>query len=207
MRIVPQPGVPDGVEACRSQARVRQSVAARVQSFDQGRFHFKAQNRILSGLTRAATRRHEECLTRTMTTGGLILLTFTPLSGLSDVVMLFLPGGDIREQVDEKSGRFVVMATWDDVPHLDERTKEMLFASYMPFQRDARTRGVPALGSGAIYPVPESDIVVPDFHIPDHWPRCYGMDVGWNRTAAIWGAIDRETGSTYLYSQHYKGRG
>jgi hypothetical protein len=140
-----------------------------------------------------------------MTTGGLLLLTFTPLSGLSDVVMMFLPGGDIREQADEKSGRFVVMATWDDVPHLDERTKEMLFASYMPFQRDARTRGVPALGSGAIYPVPESDIVVPDFALAEHWPRCYGMDVGWNRTAAIWGALDRETGTTYLYSQHYRG--
>ena len=99
-----------------------------------------------------------------MTTGGLILLTFTPLSGLSDVVMLFLPGGDIREQVDEKSGRFVVMATWDDVPHLDERTKEMLFASYMPFQRDARTQWRSSARQRAIYPVPESDIVVPDFH-------------------------------------------
>jgi hypothetical protein len=97
------------------------------------------------------------------------------------------------------------MATWDDVPHLDERVKEMLFASYMPFQRDARTKGIPALGSGAIYPVPESDIVVPDFSLPDHFPRAYGMDVGWNRTAAIWGATDQSTQTTYLYSQHYRG--
>ena len=65
-------------------------------------------------------------------------------------------GGDIHEQQHEKSSRSVILATWDDVPHLDERAKEMLFASYMPFQRDARTKGIPALGSGAIYSVPES---------------------------------------------------
>jgi len=119
--------------------------------------------------------------------------------------MSFLPGGDIKDCTDEASSRFVIMATWDDVPHLDERVKEMLFASYMPFQRDARTKGIPALGSGAIYPVPESDIVVPDFALPEHFPRAYGMDVGWNRTAAIWGAIDQSTQTTYLYSQHYRG--
>jgi hypothetical protein len=128
-------------------------------------------------------------LTRTATTRGLILLTFTPLSGLSDVVLMFLPGGDIHEQQDEKSSRSVILATWDDVPHLDERAKEMLFASYMPFQRDARTKGIPALGSGAIYPVPESDIVIPDFALPNHWPRAYGMDVGWNRYGGNLGRV------------------
>jgi phage terminase large subunit-like protein len=32
-----------------------------------------------------------ECLIRTATTNGIIMLTFTPLEGLSDVVMSFLP--------------------------------------------------------------------------------------------------------------------
>jgi hypothetical protein len=53
--------------------------------------------------------------------------------------------------------------------------------------------------------VPESDIVVADFEIPAHWPRVYGLDVGWRRTAAVWGAIDRETSTVYLYSEHYRG--
>jgi phage terminase large subunit-like protein len=206
VRIVPQPGVPDGVELVEVKHASGKVSRLGFKSFDQGRVSFQGTEQDFVWLDEEPPPDvYEECLTRTMTTGGLLLLTFTPLSGLSDVVMMFLPGGDIREQADEKSGRFVVMATWDDVPHLDERTKEMLFASYMPFQRDARTRGVPALGSGAIYPVPESDIVVPDFALAEHWPRCYGMDVGWNRTAAIWGALDRETGTTYLYSQHYRG--
>lgn len=38
---------------------------------------------------------YTECITRTMTTGGIILLTFTPLEGMSDVVLSFLPGGAI----------------------------------------------------------------------------------------------------------------
>ncbi len=38
---------------------------------------------------------YTECLVRTMTTNGLILLTFTPLEGLSEVVLSYLPGGTI----------------------------------------------------------------------------------------------------------------
>ena len=32
-----------------------------------------------------------ECIIRTATTNGLVLLTFTPLEGMSEVVMSFLP--------------------------------------------------------------------------------------------------------------------
>jgi hypothetical protein len=62
------------------------------------------------------------------------------------------------------------------------------------------------LGSGAIYPVLEEDILVDDFAIPAHWPRAYGMDVGWKKTAAIWGALDRDTDTLYLYAEHYRGQ-
>jgi phage terminase large subunit-like protein len=206
LRIVPMPGVPDGVELVDVRHASGGISKLNFKSFDQGRQAFQGTEQDFIWLDEEPPADvYEECLTRTATTGGMILLTFTPLSGLSDVVLLFLPGGDIAERVDEVSSRFVILATWDDVPHLDERTKEMLFASYMPFQRDARTRGVPALGSGAIYPVPESDIVIPDFELPAHFPRAYGMDVGWNRTAAIWGAFDLDTSIAYLYSQHYRG--
>jgi hypothetical protein len=30
------------------------------------------------------------------------------------------------------------------------------------------------------------------------------LDVGWNRTAAVWGALDQESGILYLYSEHYR---
>lgn len=41
----------------------------------------------------AETSIYSECLMRTMTTNGMILCTFTPLLGLSEVVLSFLPGG------------------------------------------------------------------------------------------------------------------
>lgn len=147
---------------------------------------------------------YTECLLRTMTNNGLIMLTFTPLMGMSETVMSFLPGGTVLE--NQAGSKFVVMATWDDAPHLSEAVKQELWNAIPPFQRDARSKGVPQLGSGAIYPVPESDFVVDDFPIPDHWPRVYGMDVGWNRTAIAWGAWDRESDIVYLTSEHYRGQ-
>ena len=100
----------------------------------------------------------------------------------------------------------VVQATWDDAPHLTEQAKAELWKSIPPYQRDARTKGIPQLGSGAIYPVPESDILVDDFELPAYFPRSYGMDVGWTRTAAVWGARNNESGIIYLYSEHYRGQ-
>jgi phage terminase large subunit-like protein len=147
---------------------------------------------------------YTECLLRTMTNNGMLLLTFTPLMGMSQVVLAFLPNGQLAE--GSSDSKFTVMATWDDVPHLDDAVKKELWESIPPFQRDARSKGVPQLGAGAIYPVPESDIVVDDFPIPEHWAKVYGMDVGWNRTAVVWGAIDRDTDTVYLFSEHYRGQ-
>lgn len=102
--------------------------------------------------------------------------------------------------------RYVGTCTWNDVPHLTAEAKEELWESIPPFQRDARSKGVPQLGSGAIFPVPESDIVCDPFPIPSYWPRSYGLDVGWNRTAAVFSAHDRETDVAYLYAEYYRGQ-
>jgi len=102
--------------------------------------------------------------------------------------------------------KLVVGATWDDVPHLTAEQKAELWASIPPYQRDARSKGIPQLGSGAIFPVPESDIVCEPFDMPVYWVRGYGMDVGWNRTAVVWGAHDRDTDVVYLWSEHYRGQ-
>jgi hypothetical protein len=118
--------------------------------------------------------------------------------------MHFLPDGQIGERKD--GDRFLVMATWDDAPHLSPEIKKALWDALPPHQRDARSKGIPQLGSGAIFPVPESDITCDPFEIPDHWPRCYALDVGWNRTAAAWLAHDRDSGTVYLYSEHYRGQ-
>lgn len=102
--------------------------------------------------------------------------------------------------------KYVVMATWDDAPHLSEEQKAKLWESIPPYQRDARSKGIPQLGSGAIYPIQEDEIKVAPFEIPVWWPRVYGMDVGWNRTAALWGAWDRDADVVYIYDEYYRGR-
>lgn len=95
---------------------------------------------------------------------------------------------------------------WEDVPHLPKELKDAILASIPAWQRDSRTKGVPQLGAGAIYQVPTSDIEITGFELPKHWPKCFGMDVGWNRTAAIWGAYDRETSTLYIYDEYYRGQ-
>lgn len=102
--------------------------------------------------------------------------------------------------------RYVVHAGWNDVPHLDEKTKAELLASTPPHLRAARSEGTPSLGSGAIYPIPWEEVTCHPFAIPEYWPRAYAMDVGWNRTAAIWGAQDPVDKVLYLYSEHYQGQ-
>lgn len=150
----------------------------------------------------------EALLRTTDTTGkdteqGLMMLTFTPLLGMSETVMSFLPNGQLAEHED--GSKFVVMASWDDVPHLSQKTRDMLWKAIPPFQRDARSKGIPQLGAGAIYPVPETDVMVDDFKIPEHWVYGYSMDVGWNRTSAgIW-RLDREQDVLYRVGEHYRG--
>lgn len=103
-------------------------------------------------------------------------------------------------------GKYTVMATWDDVPHLTDTDKKELWEAIPPHQRDARSKGIPQLGSGAIYPVPEEDITVDDFDIPYYWPKAYALDVGWRWTAAIWGAWDRHSDIVYIYSNYKRGQ-
>jgi len=145
-----------------------------------------------------------ECAMRTATGDNILMMTFTPLKGISETILNFLEGSQFAEG-PVGVGKHVTMTGWDDVPHLSTVDKEILFASIPPYQRDARTKGIPQLGSGAVYPVPESDYVIAPIEIPKHWKKVYGLDVGWNRTAAVWAAIDPETNVIYLFSEYYKG--
>ena len=196
-------GVPDAIDTAWIQHISGGHSLLTLKSYEQRREGFDGDAIEVIWLDEEATVPiYTECLLRSMTTGGLLLLTFTPLSGLTELVQLFLPGGTLDQTA--VGSRFVVSCTWDEVPHLSPEVKEELWASIPPYQRDARSKGIPQLGSGAIYPVPESDVVIADFQIPDHWPRAYALDVGWNKTAAIWGAQDPETATIYLYSEYYR---
>lgn len=146
---------------------------------------------------------YTEQLYRTVTTKGIVLVTFTPLQGMSDVVRGFLePDTDAAREF-----KWFIQAGWKDVPHLDGEEKRALLSSTPLYQIQARTEGEPMLGAGAIYPIAEAEVLTPTREIPDTWRRVYALDVGWNRTAAVWGAEEPGTGILYLFSEHYQGQG
>ncbi|NKF52705.1 hypothetical protein G3R49_19295 [Shewanella sp. WXL01] len=84
-----------------------------------------------------------QCTTRTATTNGQVVITATPENGLSPLVRMF--------QDNEKGLLYMQNATWNDAPHLDEDTKKELLASIPSYQHDMRSRGIPVLGSGAVF--------------------------------------------------------
>src|SRR5262249_55741096 len=48
------------------------------------------------------------------------------------------------------------------------------------------------------------EVICTPFDIPPYWARGYGLDVGWNVTAAVFGAHDRESDVVYIYDEHYR---
>ena len=69
-------------------------------------------------------------------------------------------------------------------PHFSDEEKTRIIASYPKRELEARTKGIPILGSGRIFPVEESKIVCEYRDFPSHWPRIGGMDFGWDHPFA-----------------------
>lgn len=196
----PKAGTPQAIDIAYIKHISGGTSILQFQSYDQGRTAFQATERDGIELDEEPPLDiYSECLIRTMTTSGLLLSTFTPLKGVSETVM------SLQEKA-ENGKCAMTIATWDDAPHLSEKDKEELMASLPPHQRDARSRGVPALGSGAVYQIPESDILCEPFEIPPHFRQLYGLDVGWNNTAAAWGAYDPDSDIIYITSDYKRGQ-
>lgn len=136
-----------------------------------------------------------EGLTRTNATGGIVTLTFTPLKGHSEVVRRFLG--------EKPAGSVVTTMTLEDAEHYTPEQRATIIASYPAHEREARTKGIPTLGSGRIFPVTEESIAEDSIRIPEHWPRISGLDFGWDHpTAAVWLAWDRDTDTAHVYDAY-----
>jgi phage terminase large subunit-like protein len=198
-------GIPDGIETFNVRHSSGGLSRGQFKAYKQGRKSFEGDEQDVIVLDEEPPLDvYVECLLRTMTTNGMVILGFTPLEGLSETVLMFMPGGRITEEAT--SGKFIIGATWEDAPHLTKEAKAELWASIPPHQKDARSKGIPSIGSGAIYPLAEEDVLTDDFKVPEYWPKVYGMDVGWNCTASIWGVWDRETDTVYLTSEYKRGQ-
>lgn len=138
-----------------------------------------------------------EGITRTNATRGIILMTFTPLLGMSTVVGRFL--------MEDSPDRIVTTMTIDDAEHYSPEERARIIASYPPHEREARTKGIPSLGSGLIFPVLEEEIVIDPIPIPPHWVQIGGLDFGWDHpTAAAHLAWDRDADVVYLTKVYRK---
>lgn len=99
--------------------------------------------------------------------------------------------------------RHVTRMTIEDAEHYTEDERAAIIASYPVHERDARAKGIPILGSGRVFPVPEEDILTPAVPIQDHWAVIGGLDFGWDHpTAATKLAWDRDADVIYVTNSY-----
>jgi len=93
-----------------------------------------------------------ELVTRTATTQGQVLCSFTPLKGMTKLVENFL---------EAKPGYEYVQVGWNNVPEYNlwgepfllESTRKQMMADWMPYEREARLNGRPLMGKGAVFQI------------------------------------------------------
>lgn len=143
-------------------------------------------------------------LRATISTGGILYLTFTPEEGRTAVVNGFMD--------DLKTGQAMINAEWKDAAHLmvgDELTEraKQLWEAFPSHEREMRSRGIPMMGSGLIFPFTEEQIAIDPIEIPRHWPRIIGVDFGHDHPfGAAQLAWDRDHDIVYVVSDYAESR-
>jgi phage terminase large subunit-like protein len=142
---------------------------------------------------------HAEGLAR-MAPGAISLFTVTPLLGMSKVVTHFYPHPDTED-------RHITMMEIEDATsgpgkrgHYTPKEAAQRIASYPEHEREARRRGKPMLGEGAIYQIADSRIEEDALdRIPSHWPQINGLDFGWSHPFAAVNLVwDRDADVVHL---------
>lgn len=121
-----------------------------------------------------------EIVTRTATTQGKVLCSFTPLKGLNGLVSKFW---------NREEGYEYIRVSWDDVPEYDPwgqpfllmSTRRQLEKDYLPHEREARIAGKPVMGKGAVFPLtswPTYKTGEIDFQRMPNIQRVIALDLG-----------------------------
>lgn len=179
-----------------------QAGRSRIQfkSYDQGREKFQAETIDAVWFDEEPDLDlYTEGLTRTNAGDrgrmGMVYLTFTPLKGMSQVVERFM--------IDEMPGTVIVQMGIGEAEHYTPAQRAAIIASYPEHERDARTQGTPAFGSGKVFPIAEQTIVCDPFLPPNHYPCIGGLDFGWDHpSAAVKLHHDRDGDIVYVSGVH-----
>jgi phage terminase large subunit-like protein len=192
-----RPGVPDAVATILVKHVSGGNSALLLKSYDQGRSKWQANT--VDGVwfdEEPPLDVYSEGITRTNSTFGPVIVTFTPLKGMSDVVLRFLEPGELDAGAVDRS---VIQMTIEDAEHYTPEQRAKIVAAYPAHEREARAKGIPIMGSGKVFPVSEESIVIEPFPIPESWPQINGMDFGWDHPfAAVNIAWDREADCIYV---------
>lgn len=128
-------------------------------------------------------------------TDGVGCITYTPEEGMTEVVHEVMH--------DPKPGWALITATWDDAPHMTPEKRNQKLMQYPAHEREMRSKGVPMVGTGLVWPVTEDQISCEPFEIPRHFARIFGFDIGWDHPSALACiAIDRDKDKVYVYDVH-----
>jgi len=129
---------------------------------------------------------YSEGLTRITATSGMVFITFTPLLGMSSVVMRY-----IQEKSDDRG---TVTMTIEDALHIPEEERAKIIAGYPAHEREARAKGIPMLGSGRIFAYSEEQVREATLsYVPPHWAKMWALDFGIDHPfAAVLGAWDKD---------------
>jgi len=121
-----------------------------------------------------------EIVTRTATTQGMVLCSFTPLKGLNGLVSKFW---------NREEGYDFIRVAWSDVPEYDpwgepfllQSTRDQLERDYLPHEREARMQGRPIMGKGAVFQVQHWPLYEPgeyNFRTLPNIQRIIALDLG-----------------------------
>jgi phage terminase large subunit-like protein len=194
-RITAKSGVPDAVDTFQVKHVPSGGWSpGAFKSYDQGREAFEGSEQKWILLDEEPPLEIlSECMIRVMTTSGRVVMPFTPKKGLTPLI-----------KHCRQSGVHETNITWaDNPPHLTEEDKTEILRLTPEYLRDAVSRGVPLLGSGAVFTQPMEQIKFKLFAIPPHFKRIAGMDIGWDHpTAVVWLAYDPVTHVCYLYDAY-----
>lgn len=192
-------GIPDAVETIYVKSAHGGTSTIQLKTYEQGREAWQGTSKHVVAFDEEVPEDIAgEGVMRTMDCDGIVLYGYTPLNGMTEVTQKFVDGEDADI-------RTYVQASWDDVPHLSAKAKEELLRLTPLHLRKVRSKGEVAQGIGAIYPVDIEKLLIDPFPLPKHFARGFALDVGWNCTAALFGAINRETDILYVYDLHYQG--
>jgi len=146
-----------------------------------------------------------EIVTRTATTQGQVLCSFTPLKGLNGLVSKFW---------NKESGYDFIRVAWTDVPEYDPwhepfllaETRRQLERDYLPHEREARIAGKPVMGKGAVFQIrdwPTYKLGTYNFREMPNIHRVISLDLGLVNDKTVISLIywDPNEQTAYLHKQ------